>query len=407
MKKLLVSFGVLSVGAATLIASSAFAAVTTTNYSMTPNPVEVGTEVTVEVTATKDSNGCNNNWGYTKVTVDGNSYQSSLNSFTGTGEVSDSVAFNAPATAGDFPVLVEVYSGVEVGAGSEGADCPDVLIDSEELTLTVTDSTTEPSMTVVSLTPVDQTRTPSGNITYTAAVEVAGNPTVGQLQCVVFDKYPLADGWEEVSVTAPTEAGTINVEHTFDLDGHDLGVFTVKAIAFDVPCDDSAVSGENLDTAAFNTEGLFATTSLTIQTEPCEGILCGEVDPEGELAVTEVEAIDVSATANDSYESGWSFVFHITLPTDETSVAMKFGQWTGAGSFPSGGNMRISSAQADNGGATIPVVANDTYTTPDLNMVTDLDGGTPGVQVEVLVEIKIPVGSPSGSYSTSYGVQSN
>jgi len=94
------------------------------------------------------------------------------------------------------------------------------------------------------------------------------------------------------------------------------------------------------------------------------------------------------------------------VPTCETHVAMKFADWTGAGTILAGGNMRISSAQADNGGATIDVLAADTYTTPTLNMNADLSAAA-GVQVDVLVEVKMPIGTPNGSYSTTYGIQSN
>jgi hypothetical protein len=68
--------------------------------------------------------------------------------------------------------------------------------------------------------------------------------------------------------------------------------------------------------------------------------------------------------------------------------------------------MRISSAEADNGGATILVSAANTYT-PDLHLIGDLSTTTIGRQVRVTVEVSIPAGTPDGSYTTSYGVRTN
>jgi len=140
---------------------------------------------------------------------------------------------------------------------------------------------------------------------------------------------------------------------------------------------------------------------------PGSGTIGGTVTGSGTLAVTSVDAVDTTGTADGAYENGWKYVFNITIPTDEPNVAMKFSDWTsGANILPVGGNMRISSAQANNGGATIPVVTAGVYTTPDLHMTTDLDPATPGIQVQLTVEVKIPVGTPSASYTTNYGVRS-
>jgi len=140
------------------------------------------------------------------------------------------------------------------------------------------------------------------------------------------------------------------------------------------------------------------------------GEIGGDVVPgNGTLEVTSVQMTDSTATANNSYEDGWEYVFNITVPTDEPDLSMKFADWArigGGGTIPAGGNMRISSAQANNGGATVPITAANTYSTPALTMTTDLNGALDGIQVQVVVEVKIPGGTPSGSYTTSYGVKS-
>lgn len=133
------------------------------------------------------------------------------------------------------------------------------------------------------------------------------------------------------------------------------------------------------------------------------------VSGNGILEVTSIEMTDTSATANNTFEDGWEYVFHITVPSDETDLSMKFADWArtgGDGIIPAGNNMRISSQQANNGGATILITAANTYSTPPLTMVTDLNPALDGVQVRVTVEMKIPTGTPNGSYTTNYGVRS-
>jgi hypothetical protein len=142
-----------------------------------------------------------------------------------------------------------------------------------------------------------------------------------------------------------------------------------------------------------------------------EGQIGGDVvGGDGVLEVTSIEMIDTTATANGSFTDGWEYVFHITAPTSEENLAMKFNNWLktgGGGTIPVAGNMRISSLQANNGGATILLTAANTYSTPDLTMTGDLDPVMLGRQVEITVEVAVPNGTPNGAYTTSYGVQSN
>lgn len=142
-----------------------------------------------------------------------------------------------------------------------------------------------------------------------------------------------------------------------------------------------------------------------------EGEIGGEVvGADGILAVTSIEMIDTTATANGSFGDGWKYVFHITAPTSEQNVAMKFNDWFktgGGGTIPVANNMRISSLQADNSGATILLTAANVYSTPDLHMTGDLDLDMDGRQIEITVEVAVPNGTPNGAYTTSYGLQSN
>lgn len=174
--------------------------------------------------------------------------------------------------------------------------------------------------------------------------------------------------------------------------------------------------GETMQEAASSTVSTTSPSFTDIQSDKyvivwnatcTDGSIGGDVVGEGELAVTSIESVDTTATADNSYENGWEYLFNVTIPTNESNVAMKFSDWTsGANTIPAGGNMRISSAQADNGNATIDVLAANTYTIPNLHMTTDLNGAMAGIQVQIKVEVKIPVGTANGSYSTNYGIKS-
>ncbi len=128
----------------------------------------------------------------------------------------------------------------------------------------------------------------------------------------------------------------------------------------------------------------------------------------GTLQVTSVTAEKTSAVANGTYEDGWRYVFHVTVPTNEPNVAMRFTDWvggTGSSTIPVTNNMRISSAQASSTG-TVTITAPNVYTSPDLMITGDLDTNTAGRQIDILVEVKIPAGTTNGSYTTTYGVRS-
>jgi hypothetical protein len=137
------------------------------------------------------------------------------------------------------------------------------------------------------------------------------------------------------------------------------------------------------------------------------GDVVGGVDPHGDLAVTSVVVVNGTATANGTFTSGWKYTFNITVPDDETNLSMKFANWTsnvGSSTIPAANNIRFSSLQASPTGTTTITAAN-TYGSPDLHITGDLDGSTPGKQVQVMVEVAVPAGSVNGGYSTSYGLR--
>ncbi|MEI7719886.1 MAG: hypothetical protein WCI89_01615 [bacterium] len=126
----------------------------------------------------------------------------------------------------------------------------------------------------------------------------------------------------------------------------------------------------------------------------------------GTLKVDSITPVKTSAVANDTYADGLSYLFNITVPTNEPDLSMKFADWLAADSntMPVANNMRISSAQAFNT-APVTITAANTYSLPALDMVGDMSTSTPGLQVQVLVQTKIPLNTVNEYYTTNYLVQ--
>ena len=85
----------------------------------------------------------------------------------------------------------------------------------------------------------------------------------------------------------------------------------------------------------------------------------------------------------------------------ETSLKMKFNQWTGANTLNAGGNMQYS---ADNGSSWQDIIANATYPTVGADISGVDNSASAGRQVKILVRMKVPVGTAAGYYNSSYGI---
>ncbi len=128
----------------------------------------------------------------------------------------------------------------------------------------------------------------------------------------------------------------------------------------------------------------------------------------GTLAVNSIEQVRSTATADGTFENGWKWVFHVTVPTNETSLQLKFSNWTQNGTgntIAAANNMRISSDQSSTAGG-VQVTGADTYTLP-LNITGDTNYSLAGRQVNIIVEMAVPSGSANGAYSATYHVRSS
>lgn len=135
----------------------------------------------------------------------------------------------------------------------------------------------------------------------------------------------------------------------------------------------------------------------------------GATSTVGVLHVDGIDVVNGSGVANGTFESGWKYMFNITVPTSETHLSMKFSDWfntVGSSTMSVANNMRISSANASSTG-TILITGSNVYSTPSMHMMSDLNSAMAGMQVKVLVETSIPVNTVNGSYNTNYGIMSN
>lgn len=134
------------------------------------------------------------------------------------------------------------------------------------------------------------------------------------------------------------------------------------------------------------------------------------VNASGTLAVTGVNSIKLTGIANNTYADGWKWVFHITLPSNENLVRMRFSDFTNGSQVIPANNIRLYSSQSVNSNSeatAIQISAADTYSDQiNINSALDLDPLTDGIQIDMNVDSKIPFGIIGTGYNTSYDVTS-
>ncbi len=118
------------------------------------------------------------------------------------------------------------------------------------------------------------------------------------------------------------------------------------------------------------------------------------------------------AVAGGDFAEGWRWDFQVTVPVNETSLKMKFDDFTGVGgtTIPvmgnSSSNLHFYSAQAATANTSVNAIAiggSNAYSAPMI-LSGDAHPNKAGRQVDIIVEMRVPTGTAGGSYSTSYGI---
>lgn len=109
-----------------------------------------------------------------------------------------------------------------------------------------------------------------------------------------------------------------------------------------------------------------------------------------------------NSRANNDYSDGWEWEFVVTIWDEtESSLKMKFAEWTGASTLEAADNMRYSADSID----WITINANDTYSESGIDIsAIDEDETAPGRQVFLIIQMKVPVGTLAGDYGSFYGI---
>ena len=154
------------------------------------------------------------------------------------------------------------------------------------------------------------------------------------------------------------------------------------------------VASTNASSTATSSDMTFVTAS-TASTTP--------------LAVTSVDTVQGTATADDTFLHGFKWVMHLTVPDTEDAFRMKFSDFTGSpsGTIPAANNIRIFSPQSSNAAnESSAITETDNNYGGWLNLTGDTLGGIAGRQIDLTIEVRVPSGTPAGSYTTTFGAQS-
>ena len=184
-------------------------------------------------------------------------------------------------------------------------------------------------------------------------------------------KYGLSSAYG--NSTAP-QAVTANTDKTIDLSGLTCAANYHYAI---FAANSGATENDQTDDAVFTT------------------LPCG-------ITVNSIVMTKTKAKADNNYADGWQWEFNITVwNLAETSLKMKFDQWSGFGVLAAGANMQYSVGSSS---PWINILANGTYPTTGADIGSIANSGVAGRQVKILVRMKVPFGTAAGYYNSNYGI---
>lgn len=130
----------------------------------------------------------------------------------------------------------------------------------------------------------------------------------------------------------------------------------------------------------------------------------------GPITINSITPVKTAGTANNTFESGWKWIFDISIPQNEPNVAMRFDNWLMQNSsniIPIANNLRFYSLQSSNANT----ANNAIYITSPGNWSNwmflngDLDSSPSVRRVQITVEGRIPNGSATGTYTTNFGIR--
>jgi len=370
-------------------------------------------------------------------TIVGGNFFPPFNSGVATADIMNSVAetVNVGVAAGGKTVIGQIiFTGVTI---------PDVtppvitLLGMNPVTLTVGDTFTDPRATandningditgsiIVGGDTVDTDTADIYVVTYDVS-DSALNPAVQEKRYVIVvepDVTPVIptvalNGTAIVSAYTVTEA-TTRFASGLQFDTTNAASVTVNGTSVAPAATITAATQAQTVTLGAHTYNVVVTSS-TGHTANITVSYQVNADPEvqgnGTLVVTGIGMVANAngstgfAIANDTFESGWAWIFRVTVPTDETLFAMRFTDFVNSlGSIPATNNIRFYSAQSDDAfdAASAIVIAGANVYSDDMTLATDLKADIAGRQIDVRVEVRVPVGTAGGAYSAGYGVRS-
>lgn len=157
--------------------------------------------------------------------------------------------------------------------------------------------------------------------------------------------------------------------------------------------------------------GTVIVTSSNSQSTNTQSTISGTVVQSAPpLIINSITPVKTSAIADGTFENGWSWVFDISAPMNETSAMMKFNNWlsnSSQGSIPTSNNMRFYSSQSSNAYSqnnAIYITSPNVYSTA-MYLTGDLNTSPATRRFKITVEMKVPIGTQIGSYSTNFGIK--
>lgn len=135
------------------------------------------------------------------------------------------------------------------------------------------------------------------------------------------------------------------------------------------------------------------------------------VHASGTLSVTSVSSVKLTGVANNTFDDGWRWIFHITLPSDETLVSMRFTDFSNGSQMIPASNIRLFSEQSTDSNNQVTatnIVGAFVYSNKiTINPALDLNPSLDGTQIDITVEARIPFGITGSGFNTNYDVASD